>query len=203
MSRRLKDQRNLQRKSKTRGERSRILIVTEGEETEPQYFRGLSRHLRATGVEVFGVHVVGEGRDPSRVVRKAAKMSDDGALVGDRDGYDSVWCVFDVDEHSRLASAIGAAKKMGFGVAVSNPCFEIWILWHYEEHHGHVGKRDLKIKLRQCGIAGKDLPSSFPYRSVVDAISRVKNRDGDIPANPGSNVWVLAQHMCAGKLSGT
>jgi hypothetical protein len=65
---------NLGRKRATRLERERILIVSEGVLTEPEYFKGLSRHLKQSGVYVFGVNTVGVGRDPEAVVERAIQV---------------------------------------------------------------------------------------------------------------------------------
>jgi hypothetical protein len=52
---------------------------------------------------------------------------------------DEVWCVFDVDEHPKLAEARDQANANGIQLAVSNPCFELWLLLHFQEHRAHAG----------------------------------------------------------------
>ncbi len=113
---------SLRRKRVTRLERARILIVTEGEETEPQYFKGLARALRATGVNVNAI-VFGSGESPARLVREAAERS--GLSPGRRRSaeYDAVWCVVDVDTHETLEDALREAQRLGIRLAISNPCF--------------------------------------------------------------------------------
>ena len=46
---------------------------------------------------------------------------------------DSVWCVFDVDNHSNttLEKAVRYAENVKVNTVISNPCFELWYLLHY------------------------------------------------------------------------
>ncbi|MBN6057191.1 RloB domain-containing protein, partial [Nonomuraea sp. RK-328] len=185
---------DLRRRRNTRREKPRILIVTEGENTEPQYFNGLARELRASGVEVFRLQVEGIGRDPARVVRKAAAASAD---APHNDGFDHVWCVVDVDEHETLAAALRTAERLGIHVAVSNPCFEIWILWHFMEHRAHIDKKTLGEKLKRLGMTGKNLPSHFPFIEYSAAVTRAESRgetgEYQVAGNPSSSVCRLVR----------
>jgi hypothetical protein len=44
-----------------------------------------------------------------------------------------VWCVFDCDEHARLKPAIDQATALELSLAVSNPCFDLWFLLHFQD----------------------------------------------------------------------
>ena len=49
--------------------------------------------------------------------------------------YDSVWAVFDTeraDTNPKLNDALQKAKANRINVALSNPCFEFWLLLHDE-----------------------------------------------------------------------
>jgi hypothetical protein len=114
-----------------------FLIVVEGEKTEPNYFRQLRNALRLGTAEVVVVHP--EGTDPATLVREAKKLRDDRARAarkGDGVAYDDVWVVFDLekphDERRRLAvQAMNSGAARGMQFAVSDPCFEFWILLHF------------------------------------------------------------------------
>ncbi|WP_214106351.1 RloB family protein [Acrocarpospora catenulata] len=173
--------------------------MAEGENTEPQYFRGLARELRATGVEIFRLSVEGIGRDPARVVRRAAAAMSEVAAGSE---YDHVWCVVDVDDHETLGEALREAKRLAIRIAISNPCFELWILWHFLDHRAHIGKRALEEKLKRLGLVGKNLPANFPYENYLSAIKRGEVRaSGDeyrVPDNPASTVYRLARLLASG-----
>ena len=43
--------------------------------------------------------------------------------------YDSVSCVFGVDDHPHIPDATAMARDKGIELAVSNQCFELWTSW--------------------------------------------------------------------------
>lgn len=48
--------------------------------------------------------------------------------------YDEVWCVLDVEAprpHPGLTEALGLAGRHDVHIAISNPCFELWVLLHF------------------------------------------------------------------------
>ena len=71
--------------------------------TEPEYFRGLARHLRATGVRLQGPTIRKAGRDPLSVVNAAVK-----AVAGD-DDYDEV-CDHLIVEHAGTGAVVGTYR---------------------------------------------------------------------------------------------
>lgn len=126
-------QQNLERAEPTIVEKPTILIVCEGQNTEPSYFNQF-RLSTATVVSI------GEGYSTDSLVRRAEELSR-GRL------YDQVWCVFDADptpdnpHHSvNFNRAVQLAEANGFGVAYSNQAFEYWLILHFNDHQG--GKMD-------------------------------------------------------------
>jgi len=90
------------RKVDIREIRQRFLIVCEGEETEPNYFRNFR-------VPKLVIDVKGLGLNPSRLVDEAKKYRD-------KEDYDQIWCVFDRDSwpEKDFCFAIENAHKEGF-----------------------------------------------------------------------------------------
>lgn len=96
----------------------RILIICEGEKTEPNYFRA----FKVTN-DIFG-----EGFNTLQVVEEAER-------IRRKEGpFDQVWCVFDRDSFppDHFDNAIHKAESLGFRVAYSNEAFELWYLLHFE-----------------------------------------------------------------------
>ena len=114
----------LERNVPTRIERKTFLIVCEGENTEPSYFKQF-RLSTAT------IKPVGEGYNTVSLVNRAIQLSLEKV-------YDQVWCVFDKDDFSDFDfnDAIHIAETQNFGVAYSNQAFEYWILLHFDDHQG-------------------------------------------------------------------
>lgn len=153
--------------------------MTEGKDTEPEYFTGVIRFLRATGVDLHTARIQGHGgKDPERVVKETVRLKE-----GDPYGYDECWSVVDVDQHSKLPGAIRLAAREGISLSVSNPCFEVWLVWHHEELRREVTSTDLRRKLRGLGCPDKHMPARFPFQALNDAIERARVACPD--ATPG------------------
>ncbi len=111
-------------------EKPTILIVCEGENTEPSYFKQF-RLSSAT------IKPIGEGYNTISLVNRALHIAKQGS-------YDQVWCVFDKDDFpdDDFNNAILIAEANDFGVAYSNQAFEYWIILHFDDHQGGGMNRD-------------------------------------------------------------
>jgi hypothetical protein len=94
---------SLRRRRPVREVKRRILIVCEGEVTEPNYFRDL-RHQTRSLVELR----IEPGGTPKTVVERAVEVKNTAEKAAKRKKdenlkYDVAWCVFDVDEHPALS----------------------------------------------------------------------------------------------------
>lgn len=163
----MRPSREIGRKRRPRRERQRVLVVTEGEVTEPQYVQGLLQHLRSSGVTVRPATTKGVGRDPMKVLRQAERFADE-----DPDGYDSVWLLIDVDDHAHLNECLKQANGKGYKAVVSNPCFEVWLLWHFENLDASQSRDWLRRRLRVHGQDGKAIKPGFPFLEHRAAVER-------------------------------
>lgn len=178
------------RRAPYREERSQVLIVCGAKETEPAYFTGLKSHRRNPAISVK-VKEKG-GTDPEGVVHYATK------LRGFRD-YDEVWCVVDVDEYD-LDGAVRLAKQEAVNLAVSNPCFEYWLLLHFEECTAPMSRyADVKPKLVKHVPAYDKTALKFgDFVEGVDlAVRRAKQSCPELGTarsrNPATGVWRLVE----------
>lgn len=126
-----------------------ILIVCEGEKTEPEYFNGfrISRLMNRKRIRVISSKDCG-GNDPKTIVQCAKRMrrefrQDEGLY------YDTVWCVFDRDKHTTYNQAIDQAHANYFKVIFSNPCFDLWYLLHFRQRNAHITCDEVLHQLRQ------------------------------------------------------
>ena len=102
--RKAKTAKSLQRKSARREAYEKILIVCEGEKTEPNYFEDAREYFC---LETVNVEVRGEcGSDPVSVVKFAKQRYREEKDAGD--AFDKVFCVFDKDGHSNYLPALDA-----------------------------------------------------------------------------------------------
>jgi hypothetical protein bacD2_00593 len=107
---------------------TRILIVCEGEKTEPNYFNAFKEINQGTMI----IEVEGCGKNTISVVEEAIRLSEQ--VKGTEQKYDRVWAVFDKDSFSdrQFNDAIAKARQAGIHCAWSNEAFELWFLYHFQ-----------------------------------------------------------------------
>jgi len=111
-----------------RKEANPILIVCEGEKTEPLYFDDLRRRFRLSAVQV---KIVGgeAGTAPISIVNYASREQNN-----QNNHYEAIWCVFDregVHVNATFDEAVNQANRLNYRLAISNPAFEYWYLLHF------------------------------------------------------------------------
>lgn len=175
--------------------RKRGLVVTEGRVTEVVYLDMLKQHLRDTA-SVITVRTVPAGGEPRLVLEKARDLLAEAKRSGDP--YEWCCCVVDVDEHPTLQAVLGDAKRADIHVVVSNPNFELWLLWHYQDHRAHIdGAKVTRILTDKKGADGKGLTPLFPVAVYPDACVRARHADPDLAdrrvgPNPSSAMpWLI------------
>lgn len=179
----------------------RILVVTEGARTEPQYVEGLNRYLRSKGATAI-VKPVSVGEDPLKVVQKCVEKRDE-AAQNDK-GYDDCVCLVDVDEHQTLPAAIQLAQREGIRLLISNVKFEAWLRWHVEDKRSALTSTQLSELVAKLGLVkgkkGKILSQSFPFHHVHDACKTARAvdpamRPGRKGPDPSSSMPILVGLM--------
>ena len=122
--------------------RCRILIVCEGEKTEPNYFKSFDQ-LQYGGV-VYDIECEGGKINTMQVVDKAMELRDKAIASGLP--YDTVWAVFDKDDFpaSTFNAAILKAEQHGIGCAWSNEAFELWYVFHFVNRVTAMSREEYK-----------------------------------------------------------
>ena len=132
-----------------------VLIVTEGL-TEYNYLR----HLKERNAG-YSVHIYQSVRtDPEKILGMCKEKMKDRSI---HPKYgDLAYCVMDVDfnDEAILRKVLDSAKKSGVRILLSNPCFEVFLLYHYLE----------KLPPFDCPKDVKDYMQSFipNYRESGD-----------------------------------
>lgn len=128
--------RNFQRRSLRRSPKARVLVVCEGERTEPLYFKAMRDDFRLNTLVVKAT----KGVDPRTLVDVAREEERKEKRNGER--FDFVYCVFDRDSHPQFEEASKTATDRGFQLARSWPCFEFWLLLHFEVARAPYARKD-------------------------------------------------------------
>jgi hypothetical protein len=176
-----------------------IVIATEGAKTEGQYF------------DLFGskrvqIHVLPteEGFSaPKHVFARLAEFKKECDIGKD----DQLWLMIDVDrwEERSLAEVASESLRKKFQLAVSNPCFELWLYLHHGDvdSETRVTCNDLKEQLKAVlGSYNKSKLDLDRYRGKEsDAISRARALDADSdqrwPNATGTHVYKVVEEVLA------
>lgn len=123
--------RNRYERPKPRRERRRLYVIaTEGSKTEAIYFNQFNNDPFRQNVRVEVLAKAGES-SPQAVMKRLRTYARE---IGCEPG-DELWAVVDVDRWGpeALDRLCVACKRAGYQVAVSNPCFELWLVLHQEK----------------------------------------------------------------------
>jgi hypothetical protein len=128
--RKARNAQTLARELAKRNQYDRILIVSEGEKTEPIYFKELRKDLLLNQLNVV-IDDRKKGLDPKSLVEYAITL-----YKKDSD-FDHIFCVFDKDKHTTYYQALDIIQNKQLKgncqlhSITSVPCFEIWLLLHF------------------------------------------------------------------------
>lgn len=196
--------RDLRRRRPFTHPRPSVLICCEGKITEPSYLNGLKRELR---IRLVNVEVVPLGASPKTIVDYAVEKKVEAERLAGRKGdsnlsYDEVWCVFDVDSHPHIEDAKQKASAHDIHLAISNPCFEIWLLLHFQDQTAHIERHRAQTRCRaHMPRYDKEVPFDivFPrYQMAFERAVRLNHwqatRDNG-GGNPSTSVYLLTERV--------
>ena len=168
---------------------SLFAIATEGTEREPDYFRlfdGIDRiKVDIIEPETSDDEDASEKRkasSPSKVLEKVKAYISKNQLSAE-DG-DSLWCVIDVDRWpQKQIEELHAfcAQKDNWHLVISNPCIEIWLLYHKRADLTDLGiqtANDAKQALDKIEKGGYYYIKYLPL--MLDAIENARNADSNL-----------------------
>ncbi len=177
-----------------------ITIAVEGTKTEPQYFSMFNhpesivsvKCLRSTK-DTGPAHVL--ARMTEHLKQQSLRKTDHAWLVIDKDNWP--------EEQLRILHR-WSKQHPNYGLALSNPHFEYWLLLHFEEGNGVTTSQQCIHRLKKHlpdYEKGIDLRKFSPER-VNLAIGRAKQKDtpptSDWPQSTGTTVYRLMEKIIEG-----
>lgn len=153
-----------------------FLIVTEGEKTEPNYMDALRKRLQLNATDVKIVHP--PGTDPVTLTKHAIALRDARKKSAEKSytvlPYDEVWVIFDLEkEHDQRRELAKRAMRLeeaaGIQFAISDPCFEYWLLLHHDYTTRPFPECDAVIKLLNKHMPGYS-KGMKPESSIFDKL---------------------------------
>lgn len=196
-----------------------IVIAAEGERTEKVYFEALRAYARNSRVHIKILERDEENRHnsaPEYVLEQLMQYKSVNSLESD----DELWLVIDRDDWKQTALRFVAqkcAQDDALHLALSNPCFELWLMLHLEDvatlseeekkrlfMNNREGTKDPYLKREMRRLMGGSYNESH-YNAFVlvphvrEAISRAENLDvhkkSRWPQDLGTRVYLLAESI--------
>jgi RloB-like protein len=189
----------------------RVFVVATDDTYAPkQYFE----QLALPRVKVF-ILPTPEGSGHSSPSHVVERLRSGFAIVrgkGEVQTGDEFWVLLDTDHHIRDSNLSGTldalrlARQAGFEIALSNPCFELWLLLHHADVPvGTVFPVCSEVEKRLRAALGEYNKTSvkaghFPVARVPDAIRRARALEsspddpvGHWPEQAGTRVYRLLE----------
>ena len=196
-----------------------IVIASEGKDTERIYFKALAKEYTNPRVHV---HILerSENEQNNSSPEHVLKQLNDYKIQYELEADDELWLVVDKDRWTEAMLSRVATKcsqEVAMHMALSNPCFELWLLLHMEdaasltteekkqwmENRRKSKNADpyLKVRLRQkmgsYHESDYDAPALIVH--VEEAIARAKDLDNNLtdrwPQTLGTRVYLLAESV--------
>jgi hypothetical protein len=187
------------------------LIVTEGTETEPQYFSAIRDVINRQYRDKIQLDIFGEGDNTLSLFEKAKRRA-----LENPNGYKHVWVIYDTDDFpadhiNRTAELCNqnSTAETQFHAIWSNQCIELWYLLHFSFFQSDIHRKDYWPKLtdwlESIGAGGYTKGRSDMYTVLrpflATAIINAKNLDiineGRTPtaSAPGTKVYELIEKL--------
>lgn len=198
-------------------EREKIFVLAfEGNITEEKYFSEFKNSHRFND-ELIYLHLLTREVDdtnsaPKHVFKKLKKEAKDEFNFKSED---ELWMIIDTDRWKNIPDIIKDCNDLdNMFVAVSNPCFELWLLLHIKDIQEY-GEEELGLLLRNkrtgrrnyvdkkivelVGSYKKSDPNINDFLPYIDiAVLRAKNLDHlqeEYPTRLGSHVYKLIEKL--------
>jgi hypothetical protein len=185
----------------------RVLIVCEGSKTEPLYFDAIRQANRIPAAHI-AIMPSELGTEPRQVVDFAV------AHFNRTKQFEHVYAVFDRDEHNTYSDALQRAqalhkslknderKVVEFLAVPSVPCFELWLLLHFEDvfAFGHRSEMTDKLKVHiphyAKGVGGiYKLTEPKLAEATARAISLKGRFNAENGVDPVTHIHELVQQL--------
>lgn len=162
---------------------NKMFIFCEGDKTEPLYLSSYINEYARDKSKIISIPPTRKNTPVQLVDEAIAKKKSKDSFDGD-----VFWVVYDRESISKYprnkhAEAWDKAKKNGINVAISNVCFEFWVLLHFEyttqsytSFKNLMSASNLKNHLRSVKILNYDKGSDELYFKIKKGIKNARSR---------------------------
>jgi hypothetical protein len=128
------------------------LIICEGTQTEPNYFKALKEIITGKDQEKISIKVIGKGRGTNNLLKEAIKEVEKSTNY-----ISNVWLIYDKDEFTdeSFNEVVEQCKQLNkendviYNPIWSNESIETWILLHFIKFDTKMGRKDCIKKINE------------------------------------------------------
>lgn len=212
-----REREELFRQSNTIEKEKIIVLAFEGNDTEQIYFEEFKDSEKFND-ELIYLHLLKRPKEntnsaPNHVFKKLKKEAKDEYNFNEND---ELWMIIDTDRWKNISEIIEECKKLkNMFVAVSNPCFEFWLLLHIKSiteysiaeldlilKNSKVSSKKNYIDVKLTEILGSynksdPKPERFiPYlRKAIDQAKELDSENEEYPKKIGSHVYKIIEKL--------
>ncbi len=178
-----------------------VVIASEDRYAVKQYFE----FFHSTRIQFRVLETEHGDSAPSHVMARLSKFMKEYNLGKG----DQLWLVCDTDHWiepahvKNLVEVLRLCRQKEIGVALSNPCFDLWLLLHFDEFPTNE-----RLTCEQVGQMLRDKVGQYQktrvynlpvtQQGVVNAIRRAKSQNlssGEIPMKPQTAVYQIIENL--------
>lgn len=172
-----------------------IVVATEGAKTEKLYFEIFKNRK----VQIFVIPNIQHKSSPKHIKDNLDSYVQE-YQIGDGD---QLWLAIDVDRWTQqeLSTICQECIQKGYHLAISNPCFELWLLYHFQDvDKSYNSCNDVKDDLKPLldDAEGSDYEELF-HDLAADAVERARADDNDLtqrwPHPQGTRVYQIIEQV--------
>lgn len=186
---------SFKRRKPTLRYKRRYYLVCEGDVTEPDYFNRLKSFYQKSIIDITCLKK--QQSAPTYLVKRAIEAQ------SKLKKEDEIWIILDVDQWTAEQFEElqkWEQQKANRNVAVSNPCFEIWLIFHDQLPKDNSKRACQNYFKKNIAHGNKGIRSNWlTLDKVMDAVKRSKIRDtgdqGIIPNGPTSRIYRLIESI--------
>jgi len=160
-------------------------IFCEGEKTEPNYINSYLQNVHPANRLLKVIKVENTRKNtPVQLVEVASNLKKDKSTPN----ADVFWTVYDREAITKYPDSLhkeaqNKAKSNGINIALTNVCFEVWIILHFTDLTASYSSftdlkknSPLKAELQKIGIDNYDKSEEQLFDLIANKISKARKR---------------------------
>lgn len=176
-----------------------FIVACEGEKREKEYFEHLGQGSQRIKIKILAAQAGDSLSAPKWVVDRLVHFIEK-ERISINTG-DQIWLIMDVDrwQEEQLFKIAAICRDHKWGFALSNPCFEAWLLFHVQNEPSPTSStcQEYKRELDRT-VRGGYRPDNF-IPLAANAISTCKqldsHPDSPIPPHKLSRVYLAVEEI--------